>query len=86
MQYSIGSDYIWKEVGEQIVILNLDSGRYFSLNSTGTMIWSAILEKRSLDGIVEQLCASFEIDEATAREDAKTMIDDFLSRGIIQAD
>ena len=35
MPYTITRDFIWKEVGGDIVVLNLDSGRYFSLNGTG---------------------------------------------------
>jgi hypothetical protein len=86
MQYSITQDYIWKEVGEKIVVLNLDSGRYFSLNGTGSVIWTALMEKARLDEIVDRICATFEIDAENARNDAEQMIDEFVRNGLIAAD
>jgi hypothetical protein len=86
MPYSIGADYTWKEVGEKVVILNLESGRYFSLNSTGSVIWTAIMERLSLDETVARLCLAFDVDEATGRQDVETLIQEFLDKGMVVAD
>ena len=50
-----------------IVILHTGKGRVFSSNNTGTVIWRAIEQGRSLDGIVEEITSKFQIAATTAR-------------------
>jgi len=50
-----------------IVILHTGKGRVFSSNNTGTVIWQAIEQGRSLDGIVEEITSKFQIAATTAR-------------------
>jgi hypothetical protein len=50
-----------------IVILHTGKGRVFSSNSTGALIWRGIEQRRSLDGIVEELSGKFQITGPTAR-------------------
>lgn len=50
-----------------IVILHTGKGRVFSSNQTGALIWRAIEQRRSLDGIVEEISAQFQIAATAAR-------------------
>ena len=53
-----------------IVILHTGKGRVFSSNKTGALIWRGIEQRRSLDGIVEEISNAFEIAATTARAHA----------------
>lgn len=83
MTYSLSKEYVWKEVGDSVVVLHLDSGRYFSLNDSGSFIWKAIMDGLSLGGIVEKLTAEFNVDEASARKDTEAMIEQLATKGAI---
>ena len=50
-----------------IVILHTGKGRMFSANKTGALIWRGIEQRRSLDGIVEEISGEFQIAGPTAR-------------------
>ena len=54
MTYELSQDYLWKEIGDQVVVLHFESGRYYSLNPSGSVIWRGLLENslpiRSLRG------------------------------------
>ena len=50
-----------------IVILHTGKGRVFSSNKTGALIWRGIEQRRSLDGIVEEISGEFQIAGTTAR-------------------
>ena len=80
MQYTLSKQYLWKEIGDQVVILHFDSGRYFSLNASGSLIWKAALENLPQGRIVEQLCAEFEVDPETARQDIEETVRRFVDR------
>ena len=53
--------------GDGIVILHTGKGRIFSSNKTGALIWRGIEERRSLDGIVEEISREFQLAVTTAR-------------------
>jgi len=50
-----------------IVILHTGKGRVFSSNKSGALIWRGIEQRRSLDGIVEEISGEFQIAGTTAR-------------------
>jgi hypothetical protein len=49
------------------VILHTGKGQVFSSNRTGALIWRGIEQRRSLDGIVEEISGVFHIAGTTAR-------------------
>ena len=83
MAYELGREYVWKEIGDQVVILHLDSGRYYTLNPTGSLVWKCIMEGSSTNQVVERICSRFEVDEESCRSDAEGMIRGFAEKGMI---
>jgi hypothetical protein len=80
MAYTLSKQYLWKEIGDQVVILHFESGRYFSLNASGSLIWKAALDNLSIEQIIEQLRTEFDVDQETARQDAEQMVRSFVER------
>jgi hypothetical protein len=83
MAYSLSKQYLWKEIGDQVVILHYDSGRYFSLNASGSVIWKAALENLSQEQIVHRLCDEFDVDRETARQDIEETVRSFIERDFL---
>ncbi len=52
---------------EGIVILHTGKGRVFSSNKAGALIWRGLEQRRSLDGIVDEIRREFQIAGPTAR-------------------
>ena len=82
----ISSEVRWYKEDDQLVLLNLESGRYFSLNPTGTRLWDAISNGRTKDDCARLLKGSYGISEDIAERD----VADFLHRleevGIVRLD
>ncbi len=83
MSYSLSKEYVWKEVGDQVVVLHIETGRYYSLNHPGSLIWKGLIEGLSPDRIIERLCSVFDVDKPTAKKDTEEMIRDFLTKEAI---
>jgi hypothetical protein len=83
MSYSLSKEYVWKEVGDQVVVLHIETGRYYSLNHPGSLIWKGLMEGLSLDRIIERVCFVFDVDKPTAKKDTEEMIRDFLTKEVI---
>lgn len=84
MPYALAEEYLWKEVKDRVVVLHFDSGKYYSLNNTGSMIWKGVMDNLSRDEIVDQVCLAFDIDRSTAENDIEEMINQFLSKKFIK--
>ena len=83
MSYSLSKEYVWKEVGGQVVVLHIETGRYYSLNNPGSLIWKGLMDGLSPDRIIERLCSVFDVDKSTANKDTEEMIRDLLTKEAI---
>ena len=83
MAYTLSKQYLWKEIGDQVVILHFESGRYFSLNTSGSVIWKAALENLPQEQMVQRLCDEFDVDRDTARQDIEETVSSFIDRNFL---
>lgn len=63
------------EIDDEVVVMRLDSGEFFSLAGTAAAIWRLIDGTRDRAALVEALAAEFEADEEVIAAD----VDDFLA-------
>ena len=70
-------------VGDETVLLDLESGVYFGLDGVGMRIWESIGEGRTLGEIAALLVAEYEVDEETANTDVIRFASDLVSRGLL---
>ena len=63
------------EIDDEIVVMQLDTGDFFSLTGTGTAIWRLIDSTRDRQALIAALCAEFgSAAEVTAD------VDEFLAK------
>ena len=73
-------------VGDETVLLNLESGVYFGLDAVGQCIWAAVSAGKTLAETVDVIVAEYEVDEGQARKDAVAFAEELLDRGLLKAD
>jgi len=86
MSLSLSKEYVWKEVGDQVVVLHIETGHYYSLNHSGSQIWKGLMEGLSPDQIAVNLCSIFNVDKPTAKKDTEEMIHSLLAKKAIVSD
>ena len=64
------------ELADGFVIMDIESGHYFSLNETGSAIWRALERPVTKAEIVDALCERFEI----TADDCRPKVAAFLDR------
>jgi hypothetical protein len=72
----VADDVLWQQVDGQVVLLELNAGRYYSLDPVGSRIWEALVECPDISSAQDQLLATFEVDETTLRRDIAELIND----------
>jgi len=69
--------------GEMMVMSAVDS-TFFTLNEVATAIWQAADGQTPLSQIVaEKVCAEFDVDPETARQDAQQFVEELSRHGIL---
>ena len=75
---------IWEQLGDQIVVANMESGIYCNIQSgTGVAIWNLLLAGKSFDEVKSQLCSYFKETPESLDADFEHFIQLLLSRDIL---
>lgn len=65
------------------MIVNLDSGRYYSLQDAGAAMWNALIAGATVDDVVEMLAHRYETDQDTLQRSTIALIDELLREELI---
>ncbi|HOW35256.1 MAG TPA: PqqD family protein [Candidatus Omnitrophota bacterium] len=83
-RYRIDTEKIvWRTIDGEVVILDLDSGRYYSLNKTGSFAWSLLNENKTGEQIIEKIREEYGLDYKKASQDIRSLIKDLETEGLI---
>ena len=64
----------WSDLGDEVVILDLQSSTYFSARGTSTVLVHELVAGASIDTLVARIVAEYEISEDTAQKDVDAFI------------
>ena len=70
----VRSNVTWREVGGEVIALDLVTSTYFSTNRTGSVLWHVLVEGATRQELIKALQAEFGIDEAVAETDVRTFL------------
>lgn len=62
-----------------------DLGSIYTLNATGTFVWSHVDGVRTAAELVALVVAEFEVSAEVARDDVQALLADLLREGLVQA-
>ena len=81
-RYSVcGPQVIHETIDGEVVIINLESGNYYSLRGTGAHVWEAIASGMYVSDIADHLVAAF--DGLDAPPDIAAFLDQLEREGLI---
>jgi hypothetical protein len=67
------------------VLLSQRTGHYWQLNQTGAYALQRLLDGHTLDQVVEEFAAHFDIAPAQAHQDLTAMTEQLQSSGLVEA-
>lgn len=71
------------KIDDEIVMLNIEKGEYYSLNTTASRIWSLLCEPKSVDVLVQKLSSEYEVLFDDCRIDVLDCIKELNTKGLI---
>ena len=80
---SIPSHVMARRVGDETVILDLNSGTYFGLDPVGARIWQGLTEGLSLPEVCASVVEEFEVTLETVQTDVQRLVEELMGRGLL---
>jgi hypothetical protein len=68
----------------ETVLLDLSTGRYYTLNHLGSVIWEHCARQSTIRDIHADLCNRFEVAPEQALNDLVALIDQLIQEGLLQ--
>ena len=68
----------------ETVLLDLSTGRYYTLNRLGSVIWEHCTGHRTISDIHVVLCDRFEVSPDRALDDLVALINHLIKEGLLQ--
>jgi len=69
----------------QAVLLHMQTHKYYSLNKTGSKVWTLLESGDSVGQISDKIAEDFGFDEQRAAADVASLIDALKSAGLLEA-
>lgn len=73
-----------KLAGEEWVLLNLQSGVYYGLNETGSLIWDGLCAGEDPEAILERLEETFQMKPSTLENDLRRLLKDLQKEELVR--
>lgn len=76
---------IHETVGGEAVIVNMDTGRYYSLNPCGSFVWNALADGQSVEAITEACALAAGGGAATVTDAVVCFVEALAAEGLVEA-
>lgn len=83
--FRVDERVVFREIDDRMVLINLESGFYYSFNEVGCFIFNRILKNRGIDAILDEIQVNYKVPQAEARGDLEEFMGTLEKEKIIRA-
>lgn len=77
-------DLHWQLVDDEVVILDLRTSRYLSLNRAGARLWPLLVAGTTRERLAQELVDAHQIDREVARRDVDRLVGQLAGAGVLR--
>jgi hypothetical protein len=78
------ADLLTSEVGDEMVMMDIEAGNYISLNKIGRVIWEHIEQPIKVGDLIDNLINRFNVDRAQCTTDTLEYLNNMLVQKTIK--
>ncbi len=83
IKYSRSNRSISGRLDNELVMMDIEKGKYFSLNPVATRIWELLENPIDLNELCLLLQKEYDVSEVTCRQETEACINELLGFGLI---
>lgn len=76
-------DFLGAAVGDELLMMSIEKGSYYSLNPIGTRIWELLEQPLSFDELVSTLTGEYDVSADTCRLEVAQFVTAMRERGLL---
>jgi hypothetical protein len=76
---------VWREVDEQVIVLDKRNSNYLAINDSGALLWKRIASGATRTELVASLQADYGLDRPTAVRDVDRFVSKMREHGLLRA-
>jgi hypothetical protein len=77
-------DHVAADMDGEVMMMNIDTGKYFALNDVASFIWAKLVQPLSLRRICEFVQAEFDVTSDDCERDTKVFVQTMVRDGLLQ--
>ena len=81
--YSISEKIVHQEVNDEVVLLSMDTGKYYGLNCVATRLWHLLVDSGNYEDAVCVLLDEYDVSEAELRADVSEILRNLVTDGLL---
>ena len=82
-RFALAPDATARELGDEIVILDVAAGLYFGLDGVGARAWTLLAAGRTAGEVADAILAEFETTRETVEADLAALIHELVERRLL---
>jgi Coenzyme PQQ synthesis protein D (PqqD) len=71
------------EIDKQIVMMDIESGRYLGLDDIGSVIWQRLETPRTFGELIDGLTADYDADRSVIADDVRKLLLDMAAHDVV---
>lgn len=79
----VSDQVIFKPVGDEMVLLDFQSGMYYGLDPVGARIWQLLAAQHSLGDVVETILGEYDVAREDVERDIDRLVEELERRGLL---
>ena len=76
-------EVVYTELYDEVVIMNIIDGRYYSLNSVGSAVWKQLTAPKTISSLCAYMEQKFEVTAEVCRTDVLLLAEQLYNVGLI---
>ena len=80
----VPDDVLFREVDGEAVLLNIENGKYFGLDETGTRMWRLLSEHRTIGEACRRMLAEYDVEKKILEHDLLEFVEKLSSSGLLK--
>jgi len=80
-----GKDQVCAEVDGEVVMMSIQKGNYYGLDTVGGRIWELIAEPRQVSELCDSLASEYEVDRTILEADVLRFLNEMDEQGLIES-
>ena len=77
-------DLLSSELAGELVVLDLSSGEYYSLDEVGIRVWQLLQEPATVSAIRDAVVSEYDVDPVRCEHDIRALLGEMAARGLVE--